>query len=146
MESHLTFRIVPHGSREYEETVALRDAILRRPLGLVFDPEQLGAEGSDVHLACYRDGELVGCLILVPNDDGEVKMRQVAVRDDVQRSGVGRRLVTESERIARELGFDVMVLNARLNAVPFYEKLGYEPVGELFEEVTIPHRAMRKTL
>jgi predicted GNAT family N-acyltransferase len=146
MESSLTIRLVSHGSPEYHQTVALRDEILRRPLGLVFDPEQLAAESSDHHLACYRDGRLVGCLVLTPRPDGEMKMRQVAVAETEQGGGIGRRMVLESERIARALGYGAMTLHARANVVSFYEKLGYEVVGEPFEEVTIPHRAMRKRL
>ena len=147
MESPLTFRLVPHGSIAYEETIALRDAILRRPLGLTFDPEQLGAEGADYHLAAYdADEHLVACLVLTPKESGEMKMRQVAVSDALQGKGIGRRLGIESERVARELGYSEMTLNARAQVVPFYEKLDYEVVGEPFEEVTIPHRAMRKRI
>lgn len=142
----MEFRLVEHGSAEYEETVALRDDILRRPLGLVFTPEQLGAEGGDLHLACYDAGELVACLILQPLDDAMVKMRQVAVAESVQGRGVGRALVERSEEVARRRGFTTMVLNARESAVPFYERLGYARVGERFEEVSIPHWKMVKRL
>jgi predicted GNAT family N-acyltransferase len=143
----LTVRLVPHGSAEYEETVALRDDILRKPLGLQFTPELLGAESSDLHLACYNEsGMLVGCLILTPAGDGVVKMRQVAVAGEMQGEGIGRAMVERSEEIARERGFREMTLHARESAVPFYERLGYDRIGERFEEVTIPHWAMRKGL
>ena len=142
----VTFQLVAHASPEYQATVALRDEILRRPLGLVFDPEALAAEGSDLHLAGYRDGALVACLVLTPLDDGEIKMRQVAVAESEQGRGIGRDLVIESERVARAKRFHRMVLNARAVVVPFYEKLGYRIVGEPFEEVTIPHRKMEKEL
>lgn len=142
----LSFRIVHHGSADYLETVALRDDVLRRPLGLVFTPEQLGAEAADIHLAAYLDDALVACLILVPLANGEIKMRQVAVRHDLQSKGIGRSLVEESERIARERGFQHMILNARQTAVPFYERLGYTTIGPEFLEVTIPHRRMERSL
>jgi len=142
----LNFHRVDHGSPEYEETVALRNDVLRAPLGLVFTPEQLGAESDDLHLACYREGRLVACLILAPVDPTTVKMRQVAVAFDQQGQGVGRALVEESERVARERGWTLMTLHARDLAVPFYERLGYERIGEQFEEVTIPHWAMQKRL
>ena len=144
--NNLSFRLVPHGSPEYEETVALRDDILRRPLGLVFTPEQLGAEWRDMHLACYEDGALLACLILTEVDPGTVKMRQVAVAEELQGRGVGRALVERSEEVARNHGFHTMVLNARESAVPFYERLGYERAGERFEEVSIPHWKMVKRL
>ena len=39
-----------------------------------------------------------------------------------------------------------MTLHAREAAVPFYERLGYLSEGEPFDEVGLPHRAMRKRL
>jgi predicted GNAT family N-acyltransferase len=138
---------ITHDSDAYREVVALRYEVLRRPLGLTFSPEQLSAERDSIHLAAYDDtSELLGCLLLTPGKDGYLKMRQVAVRADKQRSGVGVALVQFSERLAKERGYQVMILSARETAVPFYLKLGYLLDGELFEEVTLPHRMMKKTL
>lgn len=145
-ESDCTVRLVTHGSSEYEETVALRDDILRRPLGLIFTPEQLGMESQDFHVGCYRSDELVGCLILTPLSDGALKMRQVAVADRAQRQGVGQTMVRFCEEFAAHNGFHEITMHARETAVPFYLKLGYEIVGERFEEVTIPHFRMRKAM
>ncbi len=147
---NLVCRIVEHGSHAYEETVALRDEILRRPLDLIFAPEALGAEWSDHHIACYAlsdEGEdLVGCLILTPLSDTKVKMRQVAVVEHRQRSGIGRIIVEFSERFARDHGFTLMTLNARDTAIPFYTHIGYTTYGDEFTEVGIPHFAMQKKL
>lgn len=132
---------------EYDAAVALRYEILRKPLGLEFDPEQLAEEYAHFHLAAFAaDHRLIGYLNLTPLDEHTVKMRQVAVAAAWQGKGVGQRLVVASEDFARARGFREMVLHARDTAVPFYEKLGYEAYDEPFEEVTIPHRKMRKTL
>ncbi|MGE3799880.1 MAG: GNAT family N-acetyltransferase [Candidatus Kapaibacterium sp.] len=140
-------REILYGSREYEETVALRDVVLRRPLGLVFSSETLKAESSDFHLACYGDeGELLACLILTPEDTENIRMRQVAVREDLQGGGIGTTLVQFSEEFAKARRFSCMTMHARESAVPFYERLNYERYGERFEEVTIPHWKMRKKL
>lgn len=132
---------------EYDEAVRLRYEVLRRPLGLEFTPEQLAAEYSDIHLAAYDpSGQLIGYLCLTPLDESKVKMRQVAVHPDWQGKGVGRKLVEASETLARHSGFKTMLLHARDIAVPFYLRLDYRTVGEQFEEVTIPHFKMEKTL
>ncbi len=130
----------------YHRTVELRLEILRRPLGLSFDPVAMAAEGNEVHLAAMLDDTLVGCLVLTPKENGEIKMRQVAIAADAQRQGVGTALVKFSERFAREHGFSTMTMHARQSAVAFYERLGYTVYDEPFEEVTIPHRKMRKDL
>lgn len=146
MEAERQVRLVEFGSEEYRQTVRLRDAVLRAPLGLTFTPEQLDGETEDLHVACFLGDELVACLVLTPKDDGAIKMRQVAVRPTLQGQGIGKALVRASEQIARERGYREMVLHARETAVSFYLHLEYEVVGEPFEEVTVPHRAMRKAL
>lgn len=142
----LSIREVIHGSPSYWATVALRDAILRQPLGLTLTPEELAQEAPSHHLACYRGGELVGCLVLRPQGGGVVQMRQVAVVPALQGRGIGTALVAHSERVARQLGYRRLVLHARDTAVGFYERLGYAKVGEPFVEVTIPHQEMAKLL
>lgn len=146
MAEQPTIRLVEHDSPEYWATVALRDAVLRRPLGLKFTPEELAAECRSLHIAGFCDETLAGCLVLVPGDGGRVRMRQVAVAPELQRRGIGRALVAFSERLAVRQGFTAMILHARDTAVPFYENLGYVRVGRPFEDVTILHWEMAKDL
>ncbi len=84
MVERQTIREVAHGSPEYWATVELRDAVLRKPLGLRFSQEELEAEKDCYHVACYRGVRLVGCLVLQPLADGDVRMKQVAVTPDMQ--------------------------------------------------------------
>jgi predicted GNAT family N-acyltransferase len=143
----MTVLEVPFATPEYDETVRLRDKILRKPLGLAFSEDQLAEEFSDFHLAAYtNDWILRGCLVLTPKTDKVLKMRQVAVDEAVQKTGVGRQLVEASEVLGRLNGFELMELNARMTAVPFYEKWNYTIVGEPFEEVGIEHFKMSKQL
>ena len=137
---------IAHGSKTYNQTVELRRRVLRQPLGLDFSDEELVNESDEYHFAALNSGDLVGCLILVPSTSGEVKMRQVAIEPAVQGKGIGTLLVEESERFARSNGYTKMTLHARETAVPFYERLGYTVVGDVFEEVTIPHYRMSKSL
>lgn len=139
-------RRIAHGSAAWRATVRLRDAVLRRPLGLVFDPAHLAAESDSIHLAAYEGGRLAGCLVLTPLDAHRIRMRQVAVRPDRQGRGIGSRLVRRSEAVAAALGFRSMVLHARASAVPFYLALGYRVTGPEFVEVSLPHRPMAKAL
>ena len=88
----------------------------------------------------------MGCLVLTPVNAEEIKMRQVAVDDRIQRKGIGTELVLFSERLARDRGYKRMVLNARDTAVPFYLRLNYAVDGDPFEEVGIPHFRMVKAL
>ena len=137
---------IDYGSTEYAATITLRDRVLRKPLGLEYSQADLTAEHDQIHLVCMCEEKLVGCLILLPVDKAEIRMRQVAVDPAEQGKGVGRTLVLYAEELAKSRGFTKMVLHARDAAVPFYEKLGYARVGEPFEEVTIMHWEMQKLL
>jgi ribosomal protein S18 acetylase RimI-like enzyme len=142
----LAFREVAHGSPEYWETAELRNCLLRKPIGLRFSAEDAEAEKRYRHLACYCGDRLVACLMLDPLENGDIRMRQVAVVPELQRRGIGKALAEYSEAWARNAGYRRMVLHARETAVAFYESLGYARVGDRFEEVTIDHWAMEKCL
>ena len=57
---------------------------------------------------------------------------------------IGSRLVENAEDMARQKGYETIVLNARLVAKEFYQKQGYDAVSDEFIEVSIPHIAMQK--
>ncbi len=146
LKGHRHISVVPHGSRNYWHAVDLRYAVLREPLGLNFTREQLLAEDTDIHIIYFTDATAMGTLMLTPSENGHIKMRQVAVDDQFQGAGIGAKLVEYSEAYALDHGFKIMEMHARKSAVPFYQKLGYETVGEEFLEVTIPHYKMKKNL
>ena len=138
--------LIEHGSGEYEETVALRHQVLRKPLGLSYEPAELAGEKDSFHFALREGTELVACLVLKPLDERCIKMRQLAVRENVQGKGFGRELVNYAESFAKGRGNEEIVLHARETARGFYEKLGYEAEGDSFTEVGLRHLIMRKKL
>ena len=136
---------VDFGTPGFDELIYLRDLLLRKPIDLEFTPEELSIEYTSIHFAAYTDDDvLLGTLVMKPLDNDQVKMRQVAVFPEFQKMGVGQLMVAESELFAKEHGFMEIVLSARVPAVAFYKKLGYEVVTEMYEEVGIEHYGMRK--
>lgn len=136
-----------YGSPEYDDMVRLRYEVLRQPLGLEFSPEELASEYDQNHLGLYSaDWELYGCLVLKPLNPYQVKMRQVAIRSDLQNRGLGKWLILQSELYAKSLGFQQIECHARESAIPFYLKLGYTITSEEFIEVGLPHKKMEKRL
>ena len=134
---------IEFGSEPYRQELLLRDAILRKPIGLKL-PERMDDEAACRHFGLIRDGELLACLIAVPLEPGTVRIRQMAVQSGLQGTGLGRRLMLESEAILKSDGVREFILHARATAIGFYEKLGYRPVGNRFTEVGIPHVLMEK--
>lgn len=143
-------RLLEYGSCDYQEMIKLRDEILRKPLGLHFTEKYLQQEINDILIGCFEKGEkdsiIIGCCVLSPVDDELVQLRQMAVREDLQRSGIGKEILEFAEKESLKNGFKVLMMNARKTAVPFYERSGYHILGEEFLEVGIPHYEMRKKL
>ncbi len=147
MEQGADITIAPFGTPLYERTKALRDAVLRIPLGLRLSEKDLAGEESQIHIAAVApSGEVLGTVLLKPLPENTVKLRQMAVSDKAHGTGLGRRLVLFAEQVAKEKGFTEMEMHARVSALGFYQKLGFAPEGETFIEVTVRTILMKKAL
>ena len=142
----MALKIIDYGTEEYKQVLKLRDEVLRKPLGLNFSPEELEEEKAHMHMAAYEDDRMLGCCMLVKEDPETVRLRQMAVVNDVQGKGIGRALMQFAENLARDRGYKCITMHARKNAVGFYERMGYKKVGDEFMEITIPHIVMEKAL
>ena len=67
-------------------------------------------------------------------------MRYVAVQENRQGQGIGRMMTQEFEAESIRKGYSRIYMHARVVAIDFYIKQGYEVFGEGFIESTIPHR------
>jgi len=142
----MALKIIDHGTAEYEKMVKLRDEILRKPLGLSFTKEELEREKNNLHIVAYEDERMLGCCMLLEEDPQTVRLRQMAVMNDLQGKGIGKALMQFAENLARDRGYKKITMHARKNALGFYEKMGYKTKGKEFEEITIPHYVMEKEL
>jgi len=142
----MALKIIDHGTPEYLQMVKLRDDILRRPLGLKFTKEELESEKDNMLIAAFEDERILGCCMLLEEEPTIVRLRQMAVLNDLQGKGIGRALMNFAENLARDRGYKIIRMHARINAVGFYEKVGYRSKGQQFIEVTIAHYVMEKLL
>jgi len=105
-------------------------------------PEALewdGRDGSAVHLiAESEDGATIGTARLLPSG----QIGRMAVVPDWRKRGVGTHLLAELLRIADDEDSPTPFLNAQTMVTRFYVALGFEPVGDGFEEAGIPHQRM----
>lgn len=134
------------GTPAYDESVRLRDDILRKPLNMVFSAEDLAKEYEQIHFGYYENEELIGCMILQDYGEHIAKMRQVAVAEKHQKKGIGQQMSVYFEHYAKAKGYKKILVHARELACPFYDKLNYKRVGKQFLEVNIPHYKMEKSL
>ncbi|QID17955.1 GNAT family N-acetyltransferase [Nitrogeniibacter mangrovi] len=85
------------------------------------------------------DGTVVATGRLLP--DGHIG--RLAVRADQRGHGLGSRVLRALMDTARDRGQGEVVLHAQLQALPFYTRHGFVPVGEPFMEAGIAHLCMR---
>ena len=102
--------------------------------------------GSWHGLGTTREGELVACARLIPPDEerSEPAIGRVAVARPWRSKGLGRALMLTAiaEARARYPGRDVRV-NAQAYLERFYAELGFEGIGDVYDDDGIPHRKMR---
>jgi N-acetylglutamate synthase-like GNAT family acetyltransferase len=146
MDKYIDIQIVDFNSELQKKSIELRTKVLREPLGLVYTTEQLAEEQHETHIVAIVDETVVGVLLLKKIDNELLKMRQVAVASDLQKTGIGKKLVLFSEDYARKNGFRKIELHARDVAKDFYLTLNYQIIGEPFTEVGIIHYKMEKSI
>lgn len=156
----LTFRVVPVGECDANALAGLVNAAFHRyPImeGDRTSPEDLLEEvGEGDMLVFEADGRPIACgmvqsLVQAKQDPSVAAdtayFGLAAVDAEHMGTGLGKRLVTEAEAIARERGFKRMTLGTlrEFGLLPFYENLGYRTTRhEDYEAghwgVTVPHR------
>ncbi len=142
----MDIRIAAFDSPLYDQMLVQREAWLRIPLGLRWNPADRPGEAHDIHIAACEGDAVVGVMVLTKLTPGRIKMRQVAVDPNVQSRGIGKQMVAFAEQWALENEIDTIELNARETAVPFYLQQDYVIVSDLFHEVGIPHYKMEKKM
>jgi predicted GNAT family N-acyltransferase len=93
-------------------------------------------------LAFDERGAAVGTGRLLP----DAHLGRMAVLEAHRRHGIGRQLLERLVEAARERGHAEVLLSAQVHAVGFYQRHGFETLGEVYEEAGIAHRAMRRKL
>lgn len=142
----ISIQQVEVGTPEYQLVYDLREAILRKPIGLSLANEDLSNDKDDIILAASENGAMIGCLMLTHKDVATIKFRQMAVTEAMQGKKIGNLLMLEAEKVSKDKGYKKVVLHARETAAGFYSKLGYTITSPLFTEVGIPHYVMEKEL
>ena len=109
-------------------------------------PIELELDGADSdcrHLLAFdSEGRPIGTARM--EADGHIG--RIAVVKSWRRRSVGSQLVEALVESAREAGLTSVDLDSQVHALGFYQKLGFEPRGEVFMEAGIPHQTMFRCL
>lgn len=111
-------------------------------------PHELEIEDEEicVHCVLYTEEGPQATVRLYPLSDGRMKIQRVAVLKSARRKGYGQDIMTYSEELASSLGAKEIILGAQLQAIPFYESMGYVAHGETYLDADIEHKDMSKSI
>lgn len=137
---------IDHGTKEYKQMIDLRNELLRKPLNLTFETDELDKEENDILIGAFEEEKMLGCCLLTKVEKDCVRLRQMAVQNNLQGKGIGAAMLNFAENVARDMGYKMITMHARSTAVGFYKKAGYKVIGEQFLELSIPHHIMEKRL
>jgi len=144
----LTIKI-PVTLSEWEQYYDLRFKVLREPWGQLKGSEVLADEDQADHAMVVDEetDKIVGVARMQTNTPFQAQVRCVAVLSEVQGRGVGKLLMNYLENLAKQKGFHEIILDARENAVKFYQSIGYKILEDSYLLFgMIPHFKMRKSL
>ncbi len=117
---------------------ALREEVFIREQSVPAEMEWDEFDEQSRHVVAIADGVPIGTGRLLP--DGHIG--RMAVLRKWRGQGVGSALLTTLMETARNLGMSRVVLNAQIQALPFYLRHGFQVRGEEFLDAGIAHRRM----
>ena len=104
-----------------------------------FDP-------TAVHALAYQNTQCIGTGRLVDLGNGKAQIGRMAVLIEFRDKGIGKQILERLVNLAVSQGIREIILHSQVDAIPFYEKLGFTAEGASYDEAGIPHRNMILTL
>lgn len=124
---------------EPELTYNLRHTVLRPNQSIEDSKYDTDHEKDAFHVGAFFQGELisVASFIIDKNTDFAIKkqyrLRQMATLEEYRKLGAGKAVVNFAEKIIKERGFDFLWCKGKTTVQKYYEKLGFEPYGDVFD-------------
>jgi predicted GNAT family N-acyltransferase len=124
---------------------------LRREVFIVEQqvPAELEWDDADAwarHFCLWHEAQLIAYARLLLPAAGKGKLTRMAVKRPWRQQGLGTLLLQHIIKRAAQLSLVRLDLDAQLHAVPFYQRLGFVPIGEVFWDAGIEHIAMEQVL
>ncbi|MBW4469496.1 MAG: GNAT family N-acetyltransferase [Stenomitos rutilans HA7619-LM2] len=137
---------VANFSLDFSAIQQIRYLVFQLEQGVSADLEFDGQDEASDHLLAYLDGQPVGTTRIRRLDSLTAKVERVAVIRAARGSGIGKRLMVAAIAFLQEANVAEVQIHAQEAVRDFYQRLGFEPEGEIFVEAGIPHVKMKKLL
>jgi predicted GNAT family N-acyltransferase len=139
--------IKPETPDQWNAYYQLRYDTLRKPWNQPPGSEKDEIESQCIHLFAMSNELPAGVCRIQYNSDKEAQIRFMGVSAQLRGKKIGHKLLEEAEKIVLQNGRSYITLQAREEAVKFYESAGYKIVEKtFFMWDQIQHYRMNKTL
>ena len=123
----------PQSIEEWNDYFDLRYRILRTPLNQTLGSERDDGDVSGIHFALYENQVLLAIARLDYSNTKVAQVRFVAVEENQQGRGIGRKIMEAVENRCISDGKEKLILHARDYALDFYLKLGYVNIEKSYK-------------
>jgi predicted GNAT family N-acyltransferase len=130
----------------FVEIKAIRCAVFQEEQGVDPALEFDGLDETATHLLAYLDEQPVGTARIRYLEQQTAKIERLAVLSTARGLGIGKKLMVKALDVAEKNNTQDVVVNAQEYVKALYQQLGFEQVGERFEEAGIVHIKMIKRL
>jgi predicted GNAT family N-acyltransferase len=127
---------------DFGKIFVLRYKVFMLEQGFHEDIEIDEHDDEAMHLLVDNGASAAATLRLFWNGD-DVILGRMAVAKESRGTGIGRELVIRAIIEARKMGGQYLVAHAQVQALGFYEKVGFEKFGAEFDEEGVSHQIVR---
>ena len=126
-----------------EDALDVRIEVFVDEQGIPLELETDLEDASALHAVAYNGiGQVVATGRLMPSKAGQAKIGRMAVKRVLRGAGQGAGVLLALQAEARRRGDREVVLHAQCSAQGFYESMGYQVRGEVFQEDGLAHVEM----
>lgn len=141
-------------TNNYPDAQKVRKSVFMDEQGFKDEFDDIDTDDRMIHITAYVDGKLAGCARTFPaeldahceNAPGRWVFGRLAVLPEMRMLGLGSKILSECEQIAKSSGATEMHLHAQCNAQHFYEKNGYSSYGPIELDEHVEHQWMKKDI
>jgi ribosomal protein S18 acetylase RimI-like enzyme len=113
----------------YRQALALRNKVLRKPIGKDIYNENLSIEKDNDFYAILFDNKIIATFSIFAEAPQIAHLTAFAVDYDFQRQGIGSKLLNYAIEDLKSKDFKQIKVNARATAHSFYQKNGFVGLG-----------------
>lgn len=134
----------------FDDTSAVRDIRTRvfvQEQGYALENEFDRYDDMAIYALTFDDqGAPAGTARLIMDEDNHAVIGRVCVLPECRGQGMGDLMMRMLLYRVTEMELSEVYLGAQLHAVPFYQRYGFQPFGEIYLDEGQPHRRMRVAL